>query len=294
MVIDQHTLSGLEGKLDKEMQSVTSETKGKEVSSEEKVLCDKRWLLLRFFFCWLACCVTPICIGIVQDVNKPDPFVQLGLACDVFFCIDVIQQSALLPKIVALVRKRLLRLHCVAKKRNLRRKTARRGVVLGSHVSPFSPSNTNKEDKTVLASSVTFVVPTLTASLPLLLPVLARMMGAARLLQAWLTLPRVIRLRDLMNIYHNLKTNFVYFAALRNDTINRCFLTAIFTSFYSSTLAAAWFYLSCRRQHECGDDDSHDSWVGKDEVLIERDTLSIYIRSMHFIIQTLFTVGYGM
>jgi hypothetical protein len=107
------------------------------------------------------------------------------------------------------------------------------------------------------------------------------------------TLPRLLRLQDLVAIYHTLKFKFTDLAALHNDTINRCFMTAVFTSIYASSLAAIWFYLSCRRQHQCSSEEDNDSWVGRDEVLREQDVFSIYIRSMHFIIQTLFTVGYG-
>lgn len=270
----------------------------------ESIPHDKQWTLARFFFSWLACCLTPVCIGIVQAFEYTNPFVQLSIACDIFFCLDTLLASRLVPRLVAIIRSKL-KLSVLKPHGSRSVYQMKRG---GPHKPPPSPfslasatvssrSGANKHSSLLAASqdhsAHTLVLRLLRAALPLLVPPLAQLCGASDLLQIWLTLPRLLRLQDLRLIFHTLKHKFTDLAALRNDTINRCCMTAVFTSIYASSLAAIWFYLSCRRQQECSSAEDHDSWVGRDEVLRQQDVFSIYIRSMHFIIQTLFTVGYG-
>lgn len=270
----------------------------------DEVSRDKQWTLARFFFSWLACCLTPVCIGIVQAFEYSNPFVQLCIACDVFFCLDALLESRLLLRLAAVIRTNLSILQPSGGKSVHQLKVERHSAVKshpGAHISPFSPANVggnrikaSSSLQTPLQAAHSLALPLISAGLPLLVPPLAQLCGASDLLQAWLMLPRLLRLRDLVATYHTLKYKFTDLAALHNDTINRCFMTAVFTSIYASSLAAIWFYLSCRRQHQCSSEEDTDSWVGRDEVLRDQDVFSIYIRSMHFIVQTLFTVGYGM
>lgn len=221
--------------------------------------------LLRFLMTWIACAVTPICIGIVQAFKFNNFVVQVGIACDVFFLFDINKGRSFF-RLVRLFHKLTNRIS---------------GLPKIDYTKRFPK---NREHLPLL-------MPVVGAMLPLLLPILAKILGASDLLQAWLTVFRLIRLRDLLISFHSLKNRFPNVVALRNNTINRCLLIAVFTSIYATTLASIWFYLSCRRLNECSSDE--DSWVGSDSVLREKNIFSIYIRSMHFIIQTLFTVGYG-
>lgn len=265
-----------------------------EISSEKPH--DKKWTLARLFFSWLACCLTPVCIGIVQAFELTNPLVQMSVACDLFFCLDALQSPGLLCRIWPVLRHLLgcLRAQTCGgisgKGAQSRGVNSKKRLVFAP--SPFAISSPSiSASHTAAGKDRRLVAPLLRAALPLLLPGLARLCGASDLLQAWLSLPRLLRLQDLVAIYHTLKYKFAHLAALHNDTVNRCIMTAGFTSIHASTLAACWFYLACRRQHQCSADE--DSWVGRDDVLREQDVFSIYIRSLHFIIQTLFTVGYG-
>lgn len=270
---------------------------------------DKQWTLARFFFSWFACCLTPVCIGIVQAFEYANPFVLLSIVCDVYFCLDALLASRLLTRLTDGVRSKLKLLKPRGSKSVYQmKKKEKDSHSTSKSPSPFSLTGTaagsrgrgGKHPSSLLTppgvqpqSAHALALPLLRAALPLLLPPLAQLCGASDLLQVWLTLPRLLRLQDLWRTFHSLKDKFTDLQALRNDTISRCLMTAVFTSIYASTLAAIWFYLSCRRQHECSSAEDHDSWVGRDEVLRQQDVFSVYIRSMHFIIQTLFTVGYG-
>ena len=250
---------------------------------------DKHWTLVSFFFSWVACLITPICIGIVQSYDLKDHVVQVCIFCDVYFIVKT-NKARVLAVIYSFC-------HQVS------RSIKKRGKVSYKHEtkhrrgffhSPFESSQLSQRDDPNSRRSRFW--PFIRAFLPVMGPMLAKLLGASELIQVWLTLPRMIRLRDLASIYFSLKYMFVDLAALHNDTINRCIMTAVGTSIYASTLASFWFYMSCQRLRQCSSTDNfvdEKSWVGRDDVLRESDSFSIYIRSMHFVIQTLFTVGYG-
>lgn len=248
--------------------NVTSFGDSQESHGNDYLPYDKQWALIRFFFSWMACALTPIGIGMAQAYDFNNFVVQLGIACDVFFCLEINEGRTLYSLIT---------------------KRKQESVNDSSLIIKF-PEIRNVSETDM---SLPVMWPLLRASLPLLLPLLAKDLGASGLWQAWLTVFRFVRLQDLMTTFHSLKYKFPNVASLRNYTIIRCLLTAVFTSIYASTLAAIWFYLSCRRDNLCSSEED-DSWVGHDAVLQENNLFSIYIRSMHFIIQTLFTVGYGM
>jgi len=250
-----------------------------------------------------------VCIGIVQAFEYTNPLVQMSIACDVFFCMETLHASNLLPRLVDAISIKMSILKTRDSKASYQMDRPSGGknrvafapspFALSSTAASSSSSSSSSKDSSLGAPQASVWVSLLRAAAPLLLPALAQMGGGSDLVQAWLTLPRLLRLKDLVAIYHTLKFKFTDLAALRNDTINRCFMTAVFTSIYASSLAAIWFYLSCRHTQQCSsaeDDDGGgggDSWVGRDEVLRQQDSFSIYIRSLHFVIQTLFTVGYG-
>jgi hypothetical protein len=209
-------------------------------SQEQRSLSyDKRWTLLQFFFCWLACVITPICIGILQAFEFTDVVVQLGIVCDVFFCFEANHGFILikLGRCLSYIYSR-----CI-----IRSQEASYDHKVTN--SPFD--NTAKRlDGGVLRRPRRLLVPLLRALLPLLAPLLAKSLGASDLLQAWLTAFRLVRGHHLVALCKTLRFKFTDLTILRNDTINRCFVTAVFTSIYASSLAAIWFYLSCLRTQQ--------------------------------------------
>ena len=232
-------------------------------------LFDKEWTQLRFFFSWLACIVTPVTIGIVQAFDFANLVIQIGIVCDVFFLLEV-NRCYFLISAYQFVKKKLF--------------------VTLNMTSP-RPSSYSSGGKRFLNKLRIFSL--FQAIIPLLVPIIAEVLGGSDLMQAWLTIFRLVRLRDLFVVYNALKYKYTDLVILRNDTISRCFFTAVLTTIYATALASVWFYISCLRRNECTAADSSGSWVSADEVLREQDSFSIFIRSIHFIIQTLFTVGYG-
>ena len=83
----------------------------------------------------------------------------------------------------------------------------------------------------------------------------------------------------------------------------------IFAGLYASTAACLWFSLACIKSESVGYLPSStyrksdplvvcspkvlNSWISNDIVIIPDQTLSAYLRSLHFVMQTLFTVGFG-
>jgi hypothetical protein len=118
---------------------------------------------------------------------------------------------------------------------------------------------------------------------------------------------RILFLQD--HLHHVRKTSKAYFnnaqtSAHNDDSMKKCSTTSrmtnmlLFTGIYANVSASVWFRIGCTR---IATDDSSmgecmrdvDSWVTLDPVLDMTSTLSAYLRSMHFVTQTLFTVGFG-
>jgi len=95
--------------------------------------------------------------------------------------------------------------------------------------------------------------------------------------------------------------------AEENATLSRMTIVVLFTGVYGSVMACAWFRLGCKREAFSSTANAtaristqlgacvqrSDSWISLDSVLDSSSTLSSYIRSLHFVAQTLFTVGFG-
>ena len=73
--------------------------------------------------------------------------------------------------------------------------------------------------------------------------------------------------------------------------------TFLFMFIYLSALACIWFCISCNvymnSDHSACQDQSLDTWIANDDILDQTKIFSRYIRSLHFIVQTVFTVGFG-
>jgi CRP-like cAMP-binding protein len=90
-----------------------------------------------------------------------------------------------------------------------------------------------------------------------------------------------------------------------NQAAYRIVRLLVFAGLYASFMACLWFHLACTKSGSIdtdGDWSEHitvcsssvlESWISNDTVIIPGDTASAYIRSLHFIMQTLFTIGFG-
>ena len=90
-----------------------------------------------------------------------------------------------------------------------------------------------------------------------------------------------------------------------NDSHKKILVVVFYCVIYASLLACIWFYSSCVENteskyidgnwlysgHTCSS--QRDTWISNDSVLVVDSYISRYVRSLHFIAQTMFTVGFG-
>lgn len=110
---------------------------------------------------------------------------------------------------------------------------------------------------------------------------------------AWCCIFRMIVVCKLPPLYRTFKQVMEEYGYFIHETYVRVVMAFVFAAFYSSMLACIWFSVSCRRRDVEGCLLQEDSWVALDSVMDIKDPSSRYIRSLHFIVQTLFTIGYG-
>lgn len=148
-----------------------------------------------------------------------------------------------------------------------------------------------KKRRKILAVSPSWLLLIMSSAL-VVVPVVYSLGGAEDTL-AWCTIFRMLAVLKLPPLYRLFKQAMEKKGLFVHETYVRVVLVFVFAIFYSSILACAWFYLSCRRRDlsTCLLDDG--LWVARDSVLDIRDPVSRYFRSLYFVVQTLFTIGYG-
>ena len=125
---------------------------------------------------------------------------------------------------------------------------------------------------------------------PLFAIPIARASGLSGLSLAYLCAPKMLQVCTVLQSFHSWKNMQSRDSMLRNGTVSRVVLIFVLTSIHASALACVWFLISCPHAHDCP---TANAWVAEDEVLNTHSLFSRYIRSLHFVMQTLFTVGYG-
>ena len=91
-----------------------------------------------------------------------------------------------------------------------------------------------------------------------------------------------------------------------NQAAYRIVRLLVFAGLYASFMACVWFLMACDKSGALLSDNSStldhgavcsasvwESWISNDAVIMPQVTSSAYIRSLHFIMQTLFTIGFG-
>ena len=120
-----------------------------------------------------------------------------------------------------------------------------------------------------------------------IIPILI-VMGLKSNIVIWLSLIRlfsIILIPDLYNTaIHHIHVNYVCIDRVVNRLIVALFGFVMFSSF----AACIWFYNACNNATGCVND---NSWTAHDSILNMNDYDSRYLRSLHFIMQTLFTIG---
>jgi hypothetical protein len=127
---------------------------------------------------------------------------------------------------------------------------------------------------------------------PIVLVPLIWALGASPSSLTWTILPRLICLFSIPSSYRAIKRICQEKAIFLHETYIRVILTLVFVAIHASFLSSLWFYIACRSE-PMSDCLMRDTWVAHDTVLNLSDPVSRYARSMHFVVQTLFTIGYG-
>lgn len=120
----------------------------------------------------------------------------------------------------------------------------------------------------------------------------------------WLSFTRMMKLMVLNARYNELSTLMEQASVTFNDMLSRITKTILFFFLYANLLACFWFYISCRDRRVCRSplqiqtyqglhNDIHDTWVLEDAHIDTSSVASCYFRSLHFIMVSLLTVGYG-
>ena len=90
-----------------------------------------------------------------------------------------------------------------------------------------------------------------------------------------------------------------------NQAAYRIVRLLVFAGLYASFMACMWFLLACDKSAALIEEGAYsdhgavcsasvwDSWISNDAIIMPQQTSSAYFRSLHFIMQTLFTIGFG-
>lgn len=106
----------------------------------------------------------------------------------------------------------------------------------------------------------------------------------------------------MVPFFNQAKARFEADGKAVTEALSRILLTLMLSFLHASMLACVWFRLACQLggvdstgQRMCAKDEwrSEMTWVDRDKVLDVGSPLSCYLRSLHFIMQTLFTIGFG-
>jgi len=104
----------------------------------------------------------------------------------------------------------------------------------------------------------------------------------------------------LVPFFNQAKSRFEADGKSVTEALSRILLTLMLSVLQASMLACVWFRMACGikegEERHCspqGEGGAEMTWVAHDKVLDVSVPASCYFRALHFIIQTLFTIGFG-
>lgn len=151
----------------------------------------------------------------------------------------------------------------------------------------YAPRSLNTKDRLLMLSS---------SALPSLMLIICYCMdhsnGTVRMA---VLLLRLLKLVSLKAQYKTGIQSLEGQSLLISETSSRILFVALLSTLYASTMACIWFAISCNSwgTANCR---RGNNWVAADidSGLMEYpDSISQYFRSLHFVMQTLLTIGYG-
>lgn len=124
-------------------------------------------------------------------------------------------------------------------------------------------------------------------------PLLA-VFGMARYELVWCNIVRMACLRLLPKYFKKTVDVIERHSAQIDETSIRLAITFLAALFASTTAACLWFYVSCNDNNFSGSCISNQSsWVASDLLISIDSPASRFVRSLHFILATLMTIGSG-
>ena len=220
-----------------------------------------RYAVIQIGSSLLGLLLTPIVIMIQQYYIFDSPTVIIGNICDVLYIIDAIAQYYnLIPK-------------------NNK-----------STIYSFRSPSVGQLQRSKSSISTLFLRILCGASI--VIAPLAVVAGVKPHVLGWICLCRLGVMAELPRKYRHFKQILEDRLVFIHETYSRVILAFILVILHSSNLACLWYYISCHSQDVtlCL---NNNNWVSNDAVLDINSNVSKYFRSLYFVIQTLFTIGFG-
>ena len=123
---------------------------------------------------------------------------------------------------------------------------------------------------------------------PLYLVPILKAVGLHGRTVAWFNVPRMLCIFRLMSVFDGSWVSSSSTKSVANEAVNRIYKTMLWASLFVSIMACIWFAIGFSN-FEAG----NLSWLHVDKVIEVDNKLSRYVRSLHFVFQTLFTIGFG-
>lgn len=278
------------------------------MSSVRSVRKSMFYLLLKLISLWASSILIPIITLVHQKVRVNEPLVgfsvifELFLACDAIFgyfyykldsqlsCNRSIQRQhqmqekaqILFPVELQTGQSDTFLTKVVMKPSSYADKTTvlsqpSSGMCLTAQFASIAQNNL-LFDMTLNVFALFLLVAMFYARIPLILLSLPWILKAYRLYPQYIAMVVLLQTRRVVN-------------PLSEPMLRMIFL-AVFGCWLLSLFACIWFVAGCGFNVESGDH-CHGSWIAADAVLNLESGISRYLRSLHFVAQTFFTVGFG-
>lgn len=128
---------------------------------------------------------------------------------------------------------------------------------------------------------------TIVSLFPLFASIVSKL-GNFNSVSVWFHLPRLICFCQVSDRLKSFSTSLIKVRFPVDESTFRILSSLMFGSMYASFMACIWFYLGYNNSTVV-----ESSWVSFDSVIVLDSYFSRYIRSLHFVVTTTFTIGYG-
>ena len=224
------------------------------------------YLLLKFISSWSSSVLIPIIALVHQEVKIDEPLVCFGVVFELFLACDAVFGYYCEKSVPADFQ------------------TEQSSTSVSKVV--IKPSCVDSQSKSLLFDMSANVVGLLLLTamfsdrIPLILLLLPWILKTSRMHRQYTAMVALIQTRRLVN-------------PLSEPMLRMIFL-AVFGCWLLSFFSCVWFFAGCGFSAAIGSgNDCHGSWVAVDTFLNLDSGISRYLRSLHFVAQTFFSIGFG-